>query len=52
MIESAKNEIYQFTAQDKDLSNKIGMVQGLINKIDSGFFSQSDIPLALQASNY
>ncbi|MBU1067806.1 hypothetical protein KKE60_08470 [Patescibacteria group bacterium] len=48
----AENKIYQFAAQDKDLSNKMSVVQSLINKIESGSFSDSNIPLVLQASNY
>lgn len=48
----AENRIYQYAAQDEDLSNKISVVQGLINKITSGNFSDSDIPITLQAMNY
>lgn len=48
----AENKIYQADAQDKDLSNKIGIVESLINKISSASFTNSDIPLALQAMNY
>ncbi len=55
-IQSAKdqavNAIYQADSQDKDLSSKISFIMGLINKIQSGSFSNSDIPLALQANNY
>lgn len=49
---NAKNKIYQADAQDKDLSNKIKVVEGLINKIISGTFTDSDIPLAIQAIYY
>lgn len=46
------NLVYQANAQDIDLSNKIKVVQGLIDKINSGSFTDSDIPLAIQATSY
>lgn len=49
---NAENKVYQADAQDKDLSNKIKVVEGLINKIISGTFTDSDIPLAIQAIYY
>lgn len=52
VFSDAKNKIYQADAQDKDLSNKIGVVEGLINKVNSGTFTNSDIPLAIQAMSY
>lgn len=52
VFSDAKNKIYQADAQDNDLSNKIGVVEGLINKINSGTFTNSDIPLAIQAMSY
>lgn len=52
VIDDAKSQVYQVDFKDKDLSNKIGVVEGLINKINSGAFTDSDILLAIQAMSY
>ncbi len=46
----AKVQLY--AAQDQDLSNKIGVVQSLLNKLSNGTFGSSDVSLTLQAINY
>ena len=52
IFSNAENQIYQANAQDTDLSNKISLVEGLINKINSESFTDSDVPLAIQSISY
>jgi len=52
IVEDAKSKLLSFKSQEETLNSKLDIVQGFINRITSGGFTDSDIPLALQVINY
>lgn len=52
VVEDAKNKLNNFKSQEENLGSKLDIVQGVIDRITSGGFTDSDIPIALQAINY